>query len=59
MRCKKAKCKVLHLYHGNSYYQYKPGDERIEHCRAEKDLRVLVFGKLDVSQQCSSQPTVK
>jgi len=28
------------------------GDERIEHSPTENDLRVLMYGKLDVCQQC-------
>ena len=32
-------------------YQYKLGDERIEHSPTKKDLGELVDGKLDVSQQ--------
>ena len=38
MRFNKAKCKVLHLGHGNPHYQYKLGDERIEHTPAKKDM---------------------
>ena len=30
-RYNKAKCKVVHLGHGNNHYQYKLGDERIEY----------------------------
>jgi len=32
-------------------YQYKVGDEKIEHSPAKKHLGILVAGKLDMSQQ--------
>ena len=43
----------MHLGCGNSYYQYKLGDERIENNPAEKGLEVLVGGKLVKRQQCA------
>ena len=46
-------CNNLHLGHGNLQCQYKLEDKRIKHSPAEKDLRVLVDGKLDMSQQCA------
>ena len=51
VRFNKSKCKVLNLNHGNLQYQNKLGDVRIEHSPHEKDLVVLVDGKLDLSQQ--------
>ena len=59
MKFNTANCKTLHLGCGNLHYQYKLGDERIEHSPAEKDLKVLVDDMLDVSQQCASSQTRK
>ena len=52
MRFNKSKCKVLHLSQGKIHYQYYLEDERIDHSTVEKDLKVLVDWKLDMSQQC-------
>ena len=35
------------------YYQYRLGDERLEHSPAKKNMRAMVDGKLDMSQQCT------
>ena len=53
MTLNKSKCKVWHLGHGNSQYQYKLWDVRIEDSPAERDLGALLDRKLDMSQLCA------
>lgn len=51
MKLNKGNCKVLYLGHGNPCYQYRLGDELMEHSPAEKDVRMLVDKILDTSWQ--------
>jgi len=53
MSFNKAKGQVLHLGHKNPMQGYRPGEEWLESCPAEKDLGMLVNSQLNVSQQCA------
>ncbi|KAJ7409331.1 rna-directed dna polymerase from mobile element jockey-like [Willisornis vidua] len=52
MKLNKGKCWILHLGWGNSGCLCRLGNEMLESNAMERDLEVLVSGKLNMSQQC-------
>ena len=52
MRSNKTRCRVLYFGHNNPMQCYRPGDEWLDDCEEERDLRVLVDTQLNMNLQC-------
>lgn len=52
MRFNRAKCKILHLDWDNPKHKYRMRREWLESSPEEKDLRMLIDERFNMSQQC-------
>ncbi|KAJ7425560.1 rna-directed dna polymerase from mobile element jockey-like [Pitangus sulphuratus] len=52
MKFNMGKCRILHLEWGYLGCAHRLGNDMLESSAMERDLGVLVYGKLNLSQQC-------